>query len=232
MQVKTTSKLFYKKYPYKVECRVGGASYITRLGITKAMAMCLSDDEIIERHGWRWRVPLDKVKLASFIKCVKKYVNKKEELDIKIRAEGDGFCLFCKDIDLYEEMKFKLDQFIRCVTIPASQEVLTYMLDNGPRKIIVKKIPYDLYKYKISLSTNTPSSVKRNFREWIKRYDSKTFKISGTTKDWLTENKRYWVQSPFFYVQDSSALTMTSLYLGNNIKRIEEFVTVDSIKEA
>ena len=232
MQVKTTSKLFYKKYPYKVDCRVQGASYITRLGISQTVAMCNRDEEIVEHRGWRWHTPIDKVRLASFIKCVKKYINKKDELDIKIRSEGDGFCLFCNDADLYEELKIKLNPYIRCVTIPASKEVLTYMLDNGPRKIIVKKIPYDLYKYRISLDTNTPSAVKRNFQEWIKKYDSKTFKISGTTKDWLLENRRYWIQSPFFYVQDSSALTMTSLYLGSSIKRIEEFVTVDSINEA
>jgi hypothetical protein len=229
MKIKTTNKLFYNKYPYKLECFIRGASYVTRNGPKEALEICNSDREFY--YGWRGNPTINKVELAIFIKAARRYITKEKQLDIKIRTEGGHFNVFCKDVALFEKIKKSLEPWAKFVTEPASDKILSFMLNNGPRKVVVKQLPLNLYKYKITMRSTVPAEVKENFVKWTNKYAEDTFRISSTTKKWLGNAGGY-KQDPFFYVQDNSALTITSLYLGSHIRKIEEFVIADSIKEA
>lgn len=227
MQVKTIKKLFWSKYPFKIECRILGASHIVRQGIQRCLVIC-NNDKMAFGTSYRWgHASVDKVELALFIKAVKPFLDK----EVKVRAEGSHYNIFCKDLDLYKEMKKKLYKWITFVYEPENEEVLSFMLSNGPRKVVVKQLPKEKYKYKITMKYNMPLDARKNFIKWTEKYDPGIFDVSRSSKAWMEGAKMY-AQDPFFYIQDNSVLTLTSLYLGNNIKKIEEFVLADTIKEA
>lgn len=229
MQVKTTKKLFYSKYPFKVECRLSGASYITRYGIDKCLLIC-GNEKLRFSTGGMWfrnNDNVDKVSMALFIKAYQKI----KDCDIKVRTEGSHFNIFCQDEDTYEKIKKELSKWITFLYQPESKEVLDFMLANGPRKVIVKQLPREKYKYKITVRSNMPVDARKQFIKWTEKYDKDIFSVSNTSKQWMLGNKVY-AQDPFFYIQDNSVLTLTSLFLGNNIKKIEEFVIADTISEA
>jgi hypothetical protein len=64
---------------------------------------------------------------------------------------------------------------------------------------------------------------KESFLSWADRYGVDQIKISGTTRRWLSGGSFY-KQDPFLYVKDGPMLTMTRLFLSDNIRIVHEFV--------
>jgi hypothetical protein len=150
-------------------------------------------------------------------------LDRKEE--VQIRAEGSHFCLFCKDPALYNTIVKELGSWIRAVYEPESIEQLSFLLDNENKRVLCDVIPYEKYVYKVVMR-NVASNIKEQFYTWSKKYGD-DIKISPT-EYWMTGGYSY-KQDPFFYVKDSKMLTMTHLFLGNNIRRVYEYVPRDTL---
>jgi hypothetical protein len=216
------NKLFYNKWPYKIECLVTAASRVVRYGAQTTLDFC---DGKISSLGYN-KTLVDKDKLREFTKAVIPYLDRKEE--IQIRAEGSKFCLFCKDPAVYNSIVKDLGAWIWTVSEPESADQLEFLLDNENKRVLCDAIPYEKYVYKVVMRGVAAAGVKEQFHGWSKKY-SDDIRISPTTEQWMTGRYQY-KQDPFFYVKDSKMLTMTHLFLGNNIRKVYEYVTRDSIK--
>ena len=204
-------KLFYNKWPYKIECLVSASSRIVRYGADTVLDYC---DGKIANLGYS-KIAVDKDKLREFTKAVISYLGRKEE--IQVRAEGSKFCLFCKDPAVYDSIVKDLSPWVWTISEPETPDQLTFLLDNENKRILCDVIPYEKYAYKVVMRS-VASNVKFQFYEWAKKYGD-NIKISPTTEKWMTGRYSY-KQDPFFYVKDSKMLTMTHLFLGNNIRKV------------
>lgn len=205
-----TSKLFYGKWPYKVACRIDHARSVTT--------------DYKSYYGYSKRINAEQEEeIEKFRKAVKSFLKK----DIKYRAEYNHFNIYCDDKVLLEKISKKLKPWILNIHGPQSDEELEYLRDNGRKKRVCDKLPFDKFEYRVYFKTNMPSTLKESFKNWMLKYDGK-IQCSGSTEKWLNEEHRYF-QAPFCYVKDGSTLTMIGLFLANHIKITEQFVLRESI---
>ena len=213
-----TRKLFYKKWPFKIECRLKNSSNLSRIK-KKELEYWLDGEP-----GFSWiHLKADRQSLKEF---AVKYMTFMDE-DIQVRGEGSHFNIFLKDKDLMKKIIKAMGPWIMRITEPANDEELEFLMNNSSKNVICDELPWGKYQYKVYLRTSMKPETRSKFTEWINRYDDR-FLISRTTERWLLNVSTY-VQDPFFYVQDSSTLAMAGLYLGNDVKRTEEFIIRSNI---
>lgn len=214
------NRLFYGKWPYKIECFQAKSSLIVRLGPEKARLWATDHPDY---RGW-WNVSRpQKQEVLEFLDKVEPFL--KEEL--QIRTEGAHFNIFCKHIVLRDRIIQELEPWVRGVHGPNSNEELEYMLANGSKKVVCNKLPHEMYRYKIHFKTNMPVDTRAKFLKWSSNYLSQ-ISISDATHQWLAGTHQ-WAQMPFMYVEDGKTLAMFSLFLGDNLRIIEEYVLRSSI---
>lgn len=215
-----TKKLFYNKWPMKVECRLYGSSWIARVGTYKFMQWCEEGGFPFNDNG---RQRYNKVELIKFAKTFQQFEGK----EFQLRGEGSHFNIYLKDKNLLDDIVKVMTPWLYTVIQPDSDKELEYLLTNSSKKVICKQLPYEKYKFKVTLKENTPSETKIKFLEWLRRYDDKVH-VSKSSLAWL-EDTRKWVQSPFFYVETEKHLSMVLLYLGSHVRKSQEFILQSSI---
>jgi len=99
-----SSKLFFNKWPYKVECRQAGASRIIHSGIDSCKEWCNTGKGTPFGH---YNKTPDTVTFLEFINAVEPFLDRKEE--VQIRVENCHFNLFCKDPSVLEEIDNALE---------------------------------------------------------------------------------------------------------------------------
>jgi hypothetical protein len=197
------SKLFYNKWPYKVECVQLGASFI-RHGVSPASANAM-------RHN---------KELSAFITAAIPFLNNKS---VQIRTENRHFNLFCKDVEILEEITTRLRDWIVRIVGPATQAEYDFVMNNSHKKILCKhELPKGKYKYRIYINTKLPRESRKPFLNSCKRLGMQV-EFSKNTTRWL-EGETYYMHDPFMYVYDEKVLTMVGLYLSGHVKKVEEFV--------
>lgn len=204
-----SSKLFYKKYPFKIECVCPGAHQLTSYSF--------------KHHGEfyfsRKDSPESRKKLKEFAEKAKFLFSMN---DIKLRAEGCHFNIFCMSFDQIETIEKELHYWLQGVYGPSSKEELEFLLDNGPKKILCDKLPKHSFKYRIYLKPKFPLEKRKMFSEWVEKNSDK-IKLSTTSKRWMT-GERGWAQNPFAYVKDDKTLSMVGLQITGYVKTVEEFI--------
>lgn len=214
-----TSKLFYKKWPYKIECIQRGAGRMYRFPTGTL-------DDWTRSYGYggmnTW-LKEEKEELILFHSKVAPLYKK----DLQIRVEGGHFNIFCKDKELLNEITQELDPWITGVYGPASEEELEFMLSNGHKKRICNIFPKEKYRYRIYLKENLNLNIRSSFYSWLIKYGEQ-IDMPPSTKKWLIGEKM-WIQSPYIYVEDGPTMLMVGLFLGNNARIIEEFILRSSI---
>lgn len=218
------SKLFYNKWPYKVECIIPGANYITAYDPDYVIRWCKGE---VSSLGYRNTKHVNKEDLEKFTGLAKKYLKKKE--DIRVRTEGGHFNLFFMDSKFLDKIVKDLEPWVYQITEPASKEELEFLIENENKKILCDAIPHEKYTYKVVLRTLS-ANAKEQFYQWSKNYTEDQIKISGQTKKWLAGEYGY-KQDPFFYIADPSMLTMTRLFLGDGIRRVYEYVPRNALEK-
>ena len=231
MQELKTKKLFYNKWPYKIETYIRGASRVHYSGPTKTILWCQGVERIDHWEneysfwGARRNQGIDKTELAKFAKAVTPYLTRKKE--IQIRCEGAHLNLFTADKSIVDNIKKDLYPWIRAITAPVDDNELQFLLDNGHKKVLCNQLPYNKYKYKVFFNTSFESAQRKNFYKWIERYDDR-IDFPESVERWLLSNRTY-MQDPFIYIEDEKMLSMALLYVGNNVKKVQEFIPRDKI---
>ena len=236
MRIKKTKKLFYNKYPYKVETKCKGASLVARRGVDSVLNFCKSSEDTPYNIRQQWYdrgnnyTPSDKISLHKFTKTVQPLIEEQKGENLRIRFEGWHANFFTDDVKLYKQLQKILKTWIIEVTEPASQEDLEFLLANGSKKIIVDALPYNKFNYKILLKTSMKPDKRASFAQWLGKYSEDTFRPTKTTLKWLTGEARY-VQAPYIYVANKSMMSMLGLYISGEVKRVEEYVYRSSLMQ-
>jgi hypothetical protein len=195
-----------------------GANRIVHQGNQEVIDWC--DGQSKKMEYWNNGRTVDKVKLRAFTVAVAQFLNRKDE--IQIRTEGARFSLFCKDTALFDNIVDCLKPWLWAIYEPNSKKELEFLVTNDNKRVLCDSIPYDKYPYKVILK-QAPSNVRQQFSGWSKNYGEDKIKISPQTVRWLDGHYAY-KQDPFFYVSDPHMLTMTRLFLGDNVRRVFEYV--------
>lgn len=214
------NRLFYGKWPYKIECFLAKSSMIIRLGPEKTKLWASNHPEYT---GWWNATNEQKTQVLEFLNKVEPFLND----ELQIRTEGSHFNIFCKHVVLRDHIIQELKPWIKNIFGPDNEKELEYMLANGGKKVVCNKLPHQQYRYKIHFRTNMPADARSKFLSWSDNYKDRTF-IAESTHRWLS-GKRHWAQLPFMYIEDDKTLSMFSLFLGNNLRIIEEYVLRSSI---
>jgi hypothetical protein len=218
-----SSKLFYNKWPYKVECIHPGASRLIHSGVDLCKEWCRTGNGLsFSQYGNK---VTDKVQYLRFIESVESFINRKDE--IQIRVEGSHFNLFCKDPVVLEEIDNSVYEWVKAIRGPTSQEELEFLLSNGHKKILCDALPYEKYKYRLYFKSKFPADKRSAFVTWADKYGDK-LEISETSRRWLV-SARHYAQDPFMYVEDDKMLSMAGMYLSGYVKKVEEFILRDSV---
>jgi len=218
-----TKKLYYNKWPIKVECRLNGASYIARLGPTRFIEWC--DDDSFPM-GFDRRQGFDKPSLKKFANTFLEFA----EDDLQVRGEGMHFNIFLKDTALLDKIEKKMSTWIFSINKPESDKEFEYLLAHSSKKVLCDNLPYEKYKFKVTLKENIPLETKAKFLEWLLKYKDQAL-VSKSSLDWL-HHKKMWVQAPFFYVETDKHLSMVLLYLGSYVRKTQEFILKSSINSS
>lgn len=221
MRYQKTNKLFYKKWPFKVECYLKGASRVKYNGCDQVIEWC--QGVYHPKHQWWEEKDLVKPLLLEFAQTVKPYLDK----ELQIRVEGARFNIFCKDIDLFNSIIRDFLKWITVVTEPEDDVTYEYLTDNANNKVLCDEYPWGGYRFKVVIRESMPTDARSNFAIWAFKYGGK-IRIAGETLRYLQGGKR-WMQDPFVYVKDEHTLTMVGLYLGNYCKRTHEYILKSSI---
>ena len=220
------SKLFYNKWPFKIECFIKGGNNVKYAGAARVRLWANLDEEsrgigIYDRSVNE----IDKFDLLRFTNSVEPFMEMKDS--VQIRVEGAHFNLFCKDIDIKDSICHDLNPWIREVYGPETQEELDFLLDQN-HKVVCEKLPYGKFKIKVLLKDWIKKpEVKQHINNYLKKLDPESIKISPDTIRWL-EGKLNYKQDPFFYLVDDKDLTFLRL-ITTDIKRVYEYVERDSI---
>ena len=213
-----SSKLFYNKWPYKVECVQPGASRIVHTGAEICKEWCRTGKGLsFGRYG---QGVADKDRYLKFIEAVEPFLERKEH--VQIRVEGSHFNLFCKDAAVLEEIDNAISTWITKISGPTTAEELEFLLSNGHKKILRDELPKERYKYRIYFKSKFPVDKRQSFVVWADKYGEK-IEISGTSRRWL-QGSRHYAQDPFMYVDDDKMLSMAGMYLSGYVKKVEEFI--------
>lgn len=222
MKKLSTKKLFFSKWPYKVECNVSGAHLIRLNGVEWVKKYCKDDASIrIPKNNYRYDSynKIDKVDLYNFAIAIEQHLLSE---NVKVRNEGRIFNLYTDKLDIVNDLEKKLSWCIDCVHYPDNEKEAEF-LANNKNKVICDAIPYGKYTHKITFKERIPRDKRLQFWSWITKYDEDTVKIGKSTEGFMIGTKQY-VPAPFCYVSNAKFLTMMSLVIGEYVQKIEEFV--------
>ena len=215
MQRQKTRKLFYNKWPIKIECVLNKSGTIARVGVKETLAW-VNGNSANSLNSWYWR-DANKSDISEFALAFRPYENQ----EIRVRGEGSHFNIFVKDTALSEKIIKSMEKWVSIVTEPSSAEEFDFLIGHN-KKVICNTLPKGQYQYKIYLKTKMSIDNRKKFLEWLSRYGD-SYDIATNTSKWLNHEK-HWIQDPFFYAKDQYSLSMCGLYLGNNVSKIEEFI--------
>lgn len=230
IQKLNSSKLFYNKWPYKIECYILGASRLKWLGVETTKDYCQGKTT---PTLWSWqsndRLSLkDKSALLEFTTGIEPFLELKEQL--QVRVEGRRYNIYCKDPVLLEQIYNAVAPWVQTVSGPTTDEELNYMLDNGYKKILRDVLPKEIFQYRIYFKESWETEDRIKFLAWVTK-NNNIVDISRGSKEWL-EGKKRWVYNPFIYVKDAHTLTMVGLHSSGNVKRVEEFILRENLVTA
>ena len=218
-----TSKLYYGKWPYKIACYLPKSCMIVRIGPTKFRPWIELTSNYKHWSLNQFVTTEMKESLIRFLDHVEPFLDK----DLQVRAEGAHFNIFCRNTLLRDRIVKALNEWITDVYGPESDEELAFMLSNSNKKVVCNKLPYDQYRYKVHIKESMPVTNRSQFLSWVLKYPD-TIHLSNSSRGWLN-NKMSWMQAPFMYVEDDKTLAMIGLFLGHNIRKVEEFILRSSI---
>ena len=234
-----SNKLYYNKWPYRVECYQPGSSRIIRSGKKTVDQWCKGFDSNISRYwdqmydfnrtvSFEKRTEVLKANLLAFSDAVGPYL---DFPGVQIRTEGSKFNLFCKDTEILENISRDLENWITRINGPVNQEEYDYLMQTGRRRVICDQLPKNgLFRYRVYLKPKWSAEERVKFYNWAK--SSNNFHIPQGAESWLLgmpPANKWSHPNPFIYVKDEKSLTMVNLFAGSNIRKIEEFVLRNTI---
>lgn len=218
-----SSKLFYKKWPFKISCNLRGAFHIFFHKTADILDFC--DDKKNKIDHYITTKNLDKKQIKAFALAVEEFkINK----NVQIRTEGSKVSIFCMDYQMLNNLHSKLNPWITNIYGPQSEKELEYLLDKGHKIILCDELPKDNFDYRVYFKLKMPADKKQQFLSWANKFQSQVI-ISKVSTKWMSGEEKY-TQAPFMYVKDDKTLSMVGLQLVGYVQRVEKFVVRNSLE--
>lgn len=219
MKTKTTKKLFYNKWLFKVVLECAGISYLHRRGIAYIQTLEVNADN-----------PWIRAREQSIVKNRQNLMHVASILEIllptadhQIRVENGTCAVFTNDIDLIEKIKASLTEFVVEVHKPLNKDQEEFLLTNK-NKIICDQLPHEEYQYKIYFRNGEikDTVLLKNFVTWAEKYGDRIYIPNGARKI-IDENYHYFY-GQYFYAKDQKIASMALMMMGNYLNKTEEYV--------
>lgn len=218
-------KLFYKKYPYKIETRLDLGHLFRHFTPTECLNRFTHSSlaDIGDYFFHKDRVtPHTKKFFLDYCEILSKF----DVSDYRFRIERSHVHLYVESKTVFEQLCKNLSVFISSVSEPADDNVLEFVKSSN-KKILCKEIPHNKYGFKITFKT-MPATVRENLLEWHKNYPDDKLKINSATIKYLNGTHK-WCQNPYIYASDMKIVMMIGLATSGYISKVEEFVPLSSI---
>jgi len=216
MKIHKTNKLFYGKYPFRIEVQIkGGDTFARNQHDLKRTLYKISDGRYYK--GFEQR-DLDNLTNYSL-----KYA----ELDrskFKERVEGHWTKFYTENRADHDFICSKLEYWITRCNEPEDDD-LVKLLDK--KNIILRtRLPHGGFQFRIILKHQIPQSRRISFFGWLKNYIDDT-RMTPLTQLYLQGRDRY-SEGYSIYIRNEKLLMMIALFLGNDVKKVEEYVLRDT----
>lgn len=135
------------------------------------------------------------------------------------RIERDSIDIYTSNKDLVDELQTNLMDRVTCVFEPCDDAV-------EPGTIKVKKLPGDIYNYRVYLLPHKlrgDTEEKTKYISWIKSQNSRV-KITESVENWFYRTDWNW-DPRYVLVDEESTLLMLKLRNPELVGRIYRFVT-------
>lgn len=207
LAIQQTSKLFYKKWLYKIELSVTAWFIFKR---HHAVQMILS--RTAPEHC------LDTCNLA-----LANTLSGLSPDEYHYRAYSGKVFLFLNCGVMFEKLLSKFKNIVINAYSPGSSAEL---LQDTCRVLVVKSLPYNTYTYKIQLKfTKTPDDIKRNFIDWVDSQSS-LVKLANSAKRTILCRK-YHTSAYTMYTSSEQLITLMQIKYGNIISEVYTYALVD-----
>ena len=222
LKTKTTSKLFYRKWVYKVVVTCGGINHLHRRG------MDYVKDVIPQGSMWNGSSHYTKTVFdnkATLLKIGAFLETTLADKEYQIRAESCNAAIFTNDKLLVDTITNGLTEFVSEVYVPANLDHATF-LANNKHKIICNELPHDSYRFKIYFKNGrSPSSTfMENFLTWAEKFNDGRIHIPRGTERLLKGEAHPYFYGHYFYARDEKIASMALMFMGDFLNKTEEFV--------
>lgn len=219
----TTNKLFFGKWPFKVETCLKGTSLIKRLGLEDARKWC-NGDAHQQFNQYSFYKTIHRIELNEYINLLEPFVGP----NLQMRSEYHNLNFYTDDRATYEGLQQQLASWVRGISEPKIDE-LDFLQNNSSNIVLCDNLPYGKFKHKLYIRTSMPQPQRENFVKWLSNYSGDVRASIGSV-GWMLGHKPYF-QGPFIYVDNEKTLAMVGLYLGNYAKKTQEFVVRNTQKD-
>lgn len=201
---KHTTRLFSKKYKYKIVLRTKGCGWFRSNDLENVKKNLDSQDQ--DYRGYPWAVKLnndEKLYVRSLYNVLIK------SSDYELRVENPLLSLYTNSESLIESLAKISVESVKYVSFPkpGSEGILEDC------KVITKRLDFD---YKITIGRTRQNFV--TFLEWCE--DKPKIRMPKRAKRELGK-ERSW-GGYYFYVKDDKTLTMVKMFVGNCVQSIEK----------
>jgi hypothetical protein len=213
--LKTTNKLFYKKWLYKISASSENVNYVKRCTYTTLRSM-------IDYPSSYSRFTTDHV--HNLIRVKMKLESWKNTFEFHSRAEGSTISFFTNDYKFIVEVKSYFKKSITEIVEPESVDTAKLLTDNV-NVVICEKLPKNNQRYKVYLNGkySINADLAMNFYNWAVKYDQK-IDIPYGLKNSLVSNRNFKPYGYYFYTSDDKILSMALMFLGKHVQTTEKFL--------
>ena len=245
------SKLYYRKFPYKVKVYLPGVSYLRYKPTIRDLLRTYFKFESKHTPGKPadmssqvWPDSLEISFLTNFKDITRFYKFYKklcklhpDQLHIRIEEPGANL-YFTNEVTALIFLR-EFEELASDYYMPRSKDVLKFIKNIEKYQICVEVLPHNGYIYKVHIDPRNinklSNSRRRGFKTWIDMINLNSQKIKLTTSlnDFLEEtNSRWYCNETHFHVKDEEHLAICYLYLGDMVKSVDEFVLYRETKSA
>jgi hypothetical protein len=222
LKTKSTAKLFYRRWLYKIVVTCGGINHLHRNGLeyVRKITPMASTSQWGSAH-FSHTIFSNRDNLIIIGLFLENVLTGKE---YQVRAEGHNACIFTNDIQLVNDIKHGLLEFVTEITKPADDNQAAFLLGNK-NKIICEEYPHENYKFKIHFKNGEINDqvFMKNFLGWANKYDGKIHIPKGTTR-MLDGSSNSYFYGQYYYAKDDKMASMALMFMGSYLNKVEEFV--------
>lgn len=216
MKTKISKRKFYNKFDYKVSIKIEGCGSLRYHSIIDSKAWL--ENGMLPRFYLSDRAKLAVIQNKDILICLCNVLLTYDNDIWHKRIEGDSIDIYTSNKDLVDELQINLLDRVTCVFEPCDDAV-------EPGTIKVKKLPGDIYNYRVYLLPHKlrgDSDEKAKYISWIKNQNSRV-KITESVENWFYKTDWNW-DPRYVLVDEENTLLMLKLRNPEVVGRVYKFI--------